>query len=162
MTWEGKRFPHQRRLKEKDLDRAEQKLVSRITDIEKASSFAALFDLIERAVGSLGGLGELYVYDTALRIGAQKRTLPQRAYLHAGARQGAKALGLEVAGVVGFFKSELPEALRELEAHEIEDVLCIYKLYFTGEQRDLDDEATCWVDEEIEDEMSPRTIKRNC
>jgi hypothetical protein len=32
-----------------------------------------------------------------------------------------------------------------LEAHEIEDVLCIYKSYFTAEV-DLLDQRACWTD----------------
>jgi hypothetical protein len=39
------------------------------------------------------GIGELYVYDTALRIGAKLGVFPEKVYLHAGARIGVRNLG---------------------------------------------------------------------
>jgi hypothetical protein len=44
------------------------------------------------------GIGELAVYDTALRIGARLGLEPAKVYLHAGTRAGAKALGLAYGG----------------------------------------------------------------
>ena len=38
------------------------------------------------------GFGELSIYDTAVRIGAHLRIEPDKVYLHAGAREGIKAL----------------------------------------------------------------------
>ncbi|MEK7411500.1 MAG: hypothetical protein AAB327_09000, partial [Actinomycetota bacterium] len=43
-------------------------------------------------VGHFDDLGPLYVYDTALRIGAKKGQMPKVVYLHAGTREGAKKL----------------------------------------------------------------------
>lgn len=162
ITWDGKRYSHQRRLKEANLNRAEAKLVGCLKKIQAAENFASLFDLVKRTVGHLGGLGELYVYDTALRISAKKGTLPQRVYLHAGARKGAKALNLKVEGVIGLFRSELPAELGELEPHEIEDVLCIYKRHFTGERPELEDQTACWSDDEIEDDDGLLAVRPVC
>lgn len=142
-----KRYSHQRRLKQQNLLRAEEKLVATIAEIERVTRFAPLFELVEKAVGHLDGLGELYVYDTALRIGFYRQILPERVYLHAGSREGARALNCPVDGVIGLFKSDLPDEFRKLEMYEIEDVLCIYKRYFTGEQTDLDDNKACWLDD---------------
>lgn len=162
MTSEGKRYSHQRRLKEVNLQRAEAKLIGRIAEIEQAKRFALLFELVKRSVGHLEGLGELYVYDTALRIAAKRGALPERVYLHAGARLGAKALKLDVDGVIGFFRSELPQALQELEPHEIEDVLCIYKRYFTGEVAELADKTACWTDDDLGKEDELPTVRPAC
>ena len=75
---------------------------------------------------TVGGLGELYVYDTALRIGAKLNLLPNKVYLHAGTRSGAEALGFDGKATV-LNVSDLPRELQKLEPHEIEDVLCIFK-----------------------------------
>jgi hypothetical protein len=98
--------------------------------------------------GPRAGLGELYFYDTALRIGAKLGVLPQAVYLHAGTRAGATTLGLIVDGSV-LLKSELPELPQKLQPHEVEDVLCIYKKYFAGKS-DIDNADACWVDDELE------------
>jgi hypothetical protein len=77
-------------------------------------------------LGTLSGIGELYVYDTAFRLGAYLALLPVDVYLHTGTRAGARALKLNVDRK--FIPiDEFPTALRHLQAHEIEDFLCIYK-----------------------------------
>jgi hypothetical protein len=123
-------------------------LAEHLEEIGCAKNFAGLHALLTRLLGSRAGLGELYLYDTTLRIGAKLGFLPQAIYLHAGTRAGAEALGLPVNGKV-LLKSELPTALQQLDAHEVEDVLCIYKEYFAGKS-DLDNADACWVDEEVE------------
>ncbi|MDQ3246773.1 MAG: hypothetical protein M3Q52_07800 [Pseudomonadota bacterium] len=75
---------------------------------------------------SVSGFGPLARYDTALRIGFWLRLLPARVYLHAGTRDGSRALGLDAAdGSLG--RDQLPPELEPLEMHEVEDFLCIYK-----------------------------------
>lgn len=75
------------------------------------------------------GLGELYFYDTALRIGAYLNLHPEKVYLHRGTRIGAKKLGFD-------WKKEsldpaiFPEPLKPLKPLEIDYFLCIYKKYF--------------------------------
>jgi hypothetical protein len=150
-TPDGRRYRHQSRLKRKDLERASGVLAARLAEIAEAADFAKLYALCESALRPLDGLGELYLYDTALRISARKGALPRRIYLHAGTRAGAKALRLDTRGKA-IDLSDLPPALRELEAHEIEDVLCIYKKYFTGERPVLDDESACWIDSDKDEE----------
>jgi hypothetical protein len=59
--------------------------------MEKANDFGDLFHLVGAALDSIHGLGELYVYDTSLRIGAKLNLFPDRVYLHAGTRLGAGA-----------------------------------------------------------------------
>jgi hypothetical protein len=72
-------------------------------------------------------VGELMVYDTALRIGAFLKLEPVSVYLHAGTKTGAKALGLTVSGKKNINVTDLPKEFRKLKPHEIEDCLCIYK-----------------------------------
>jgi len=122
---QGKRYSHQYRLKKTALEEARRILLMNSKAIAQSKSFDDLFSLVETKVGGITGIGELYTYDTSLRVGAKLGLLPTRVYLHAGTRKGARALGfkgrsrtLEV--------SELPSELRQLEPHEIEDVFCIF------------------------------------
>ena len=120
----GKRHPHQRRIPGRVLEVAKEQLFS--ADLERCDSFAKLFATVEEAIRPIHGIGELAVYDTAQRIGAYLGLMPERVYLHAGTREGAKALGVDVRRKT-VAVDELPEPLRALEAYEIEDCLCIYK-----------------------------------
>jgi hypothetical protein len=122
----GKRYSHQRRLKKASLKAALRSLLDASGAMQQASDFDELFKLIGTAVEPIPGIGELYVYDTALRIGATLNLFPARIYLHAGTRIGARALGLNDSTAT-LEVSSLPKVLRTLEPHEIEDVLCIFK-----------------------------------
>lgn len=120
----GKRWAHQRRIPAAALEEATNRL--RRAWLEKARSFDDLIQRVNSTVRSIRGIGELYVYDTALRIGAHLRLLPRDVYLHAGARMGARALHLDYRSA-SIPLDRLPVELRRLEPYEIEDVLCIYK-----------------------------------
>lgn len=146
-TSDGKRFAHQRRLRRVDLERAKTILGAKITAIADQSNFARLIEFVEAALRVERGLGDLYIYDTALHIGAKLGQMPARVYLHAGARDGALALGLDAKTRTVLDKGELPAALRVMEMHEVEDILCIYKRYFWGAVTDLDDARVCWSDD---------------
>jgi hypothetical protein len=73
-------------------------------------------------------LGELYVYDTSLRIGAYMGIWPQKVYLHAGTRKGAKALGFP-STARSIDPLAMPIEMSQLEPREMEDFLCIYKAH---------------------------------
>jgi hypothetical protein len=123
---EGKRYSHQRRLKRSVLEQAKDILLGSELQIGKVTSFDELLSIIEDDVAGIKGIGELYVYDTALRIGAWLSIIPRKIYLHAGTRQGAKVLGIDHrARAIDI--SELPRELAKLAPHEIEDILCIFK-----------------------------------
>jgi hypothetical protein len=116
-------------------------------EIQSTTSSAKLHTLIEESITrSRKRLDEMYRYDTALRIAAKLNRMPAAVFLHAGTRAGAKALGLDVTGR-SLLKSQLPDEFRDLECHQIEDVLCIYKKYFAGEVADLEDTGICWLDD---------------
>lgn len=124
----GKRQLHQRRFARSTLEKGRDALMQIRGAIRRAKSFDELHSLIEDATLPIKGINELYIYDTALRIGAKRNLLPTKVYLHRGTRQGARALGFWGKGPLRL--SELPKELRRLPAHEIEDILCIYKDYF--------------------------------
>lgn len=122
----GRRYSHQRRLKKPALKEALRNLLDKSGALKQASDFDELFNLIRAAVKPIPGIGELYVYDTAVRIGAKLNLFPIKVYLHAGTRVGGRALGLNDSTAT-LEVSALPKEFRTLEAHELEDILCVYK-----------------------------------
>jgi hypothetical protein len=129
----GKRFSHQRRLPRAVLTRGLRALFGVKRQIRAALTFHDLFILVQSALIPLKGIGELTVYDTAVRLGAFLALEPDRIYLHAGTRVGARQLGFD--GTRGWiFTSELPTPLDALPPSAAEDVLCIFKTQF-GKRR---------------------------
>jgi hypothetical protein len=124
---DGRRYNHQRRIPRRVLQVAAGRL-SRM-NLDAASSFDELHQLVHAAIGAIDGIGRPTVYDTALRIGAALRHSPDRVYLHAGTRAGARKLGLNWRKD-SLSMSEIPRALQKLEPREIEDVLCIFADHF--------------------------------
>jgi hypothetical protein len=100
----------------------------------KCADFDAIHDLVrellEDARPDTDGLGPLYFYDVAVRIGACRGDayLPKRVYLHAGALEGARKVlpgrKLKVGDVLDV--SEFPEAIRKFQPWAVEDFLCYY------------------------------------
>jgi len=125
----SKRYSHQRRLKKKALNQALRVLIAQSDNIGKARDFESLFRIVDTVIKPIPGLGPLYVYDTSLRIGAKLGLFPRRVYLHAGTRTRARALGLDYKAE-SLDSSVLPKEFRSLEAHEMEDILCIFKGQF--------------------------------
>jgi hypothetical protein len=125
----GKRQKHQRTFQKKTLRAARNKLTARKTaiSISKAKDFDQLYKIVEEAVLQTPGINELYVYDTALRIGAHRKFLPDKVYLHRGTRIGARRLGIKGKGPIELCK--FPPELRSVPAHQVEDILCIFRDY---------------------------------
>jgi hypothetical protein len=121
-----RRLKHQRRIKRDAMDTAEFALLKAKVAIKDARTFDDLFGIVSAVVEGVLGLGELYVYDTSLRIGAKLGVYPDRVYLHAGTRKGAKALGLNFRAD-SIPMDEVPLPLRKLPAVDVEDILCIFK-----------------------------------
>ena len=88
-------------------------------------TFDELHSFLEVTFLKIPGLGVLYTYDTALRIGFYLRLEPKAVYLHAGTKIGARALGVTTAKRAQV--RDLPLALQVLPVHEIENFLCIFK-----------------------------------
>ena len=91
----GKRYSHQYKIPRSAIPKAVVRLLSASNKIKHCGDFDELHDMVERVLADVRGIGKLYVYDTALRIGAKQKCLPKRIYLHAGTRIGARALGID-------------------------------------------------------------------
>ena len=118
----GRRHPHQRRISAHVLRYAADALTC--PPIRAHRSFRDLLHAVRDRIGDIHGIGELAVYDITCRIGASLGLKPDRIYLHAGTREGARAFGLRGSSVS---KSDLSQAFGALSSAEIEDCLCIYK-----------------------------------
>ncbi|GAA4420259.1 hypothetical protein [Bremerella cremea] len=123
-TANGKRNPHQYRLKKSNLKKVHDRLKRR--NLADCATFHELFEMAEEAIGDINGIGELMVYDTAHRLGAYLKRPPEKVYLHAGVRVGAAALGFEKSRK-WLEPAELPKPFQQLTAQQMEDCLCIYK-----------------------------------
>lgn len=123
----GKRHPHQCRIPAVVLEQAKGRLLA--ADLFSCGTFHDLFKTVQREISGIRGAGELFVYDVAHRIGAFLKLEPERVYLHAGTRTGAKRLGL-YRGQEYLEPQELPEPLQQLSPAQVEDCLCIYKEMF--------------------------------
>ena len=123
----GKRYRHQNKIHRKAIPQAESLLLEKCDELQNRRSFHELWSLIKGVLELIDGIGELYIYDAALRIGAYLNLSPDRVYLHRGTRAGAKAFGFVTRKKEWLNLGGLPNMLRELPAHEIEDILCIYK-----------------------------------
>jgi hypothetical protein len=122
----GKRYRHQTRIRRTAIAQAKPALLKVKEQIQACDTFDHLHDTVISALNGIEGLSELYYYDTAVRIGFYRDITPRKVYLHTGARDGARALGLDYSAP--FLEvSAVPKALRRLPPHEIEDFFCIYK-----------------------------------
>ncbi|MDR1443433.1 MAG: hypothetical protein LBI94_01000, partial [Treponema sp.] len=90
---------------------------------------------------AIEGIGNLAIYDTALRLGFRLNIYPKKIFLHSGAKEGAKKLGFELRP--GSFtapsgktyqhpyldKGDLspPSAVSTLPEYELENILCVCK-----------------------------------
>ena len=121
-----KRYRHQCRIPAATLKRGEGALQAASSRIRRFSTFHELHEYLQKLLFPFWGLGELYVYDTTLRVAAYRGLKPEYVYLHAGTRVGARALGLNVKQ--RFLQvADLPKPIQSLAPDEIEDFLCIYK-----------------------------------
>jgi hypothetical protein len=127
----GKRHPHQRRIPQLALEESRDRLLENVDLVRSAKSFDELFDLVNALIRPISNIGELTVYDTAVRIGARFGLEPDRVYIHAGTRAGASALGFDRRRHT-IEMSELPATIQRLSAQETEDLLCLYKSKLRG------------------------------
>ena len=119
-------FDHQFRILRAARPQAEVALTLAKSRLKACKAFHELHTLMDDVLRPIFGLGDLYIYDAALRIGAFLGLSPEFVYLHAGTREGARALGLG-RGRAYLEMRELPPPIRALSADEAESFICIYK-----------------------------------
>jgi hypothetical protein len=122
-TLDGKRHPHQYRIPAASLAEANRRLQR--STLASCRSFDELHDFVDGALRGIHMVGPLTVYDIAHRIGVHLGLAPDKVYLHAGTRVGARHLGFRGRDTIDL--DELPDAFSKLSAAETEDCLCIFK-----------------------------------
>lgn len=130
-TSNGRRHRHQARIPEPSLVEAAKRLLKLLAQIQGCENFDELLKLVEREIDPIWKIGKLAVYDVSLRIGAYLGLEPDRVYLHAGTRVGAKILGLNYKQE-SLSLGELPKEFQKLSPGEIEDCLCIFANDFSS------------------------------
>lgn len=122
-----KRLSHQWRLSGGVLAESARRLHLAREKLRGAKNFEELHGIVDLTIGPIPGVGPLYVYDTALRLGSYLDAMPDRVHLHAGARLGARTmLGPGRSRGPSLSLSEMPKPYRELRAFEVENLLCCY------------------------------------
>ena len=121
----NKKHRHQSRIREKHLRRAASVLLARREDIFAAPTFESLSEIIGATFQPGNGIGELAVYDFAIRIGAFLKLQPNEVHLHRGTRDGARMLDFHDEHTIPL--KHLPRPLQQLSPIEIEDFLCVFR-----------------------------------
>jgi hypothetical protein len=122
----GKRYDRQYRIRRTAIAQATSALLASERSIATAASFDDLLSLVSAQIHQIDGIGELYCYDTALRIGAYLGQFPTRVHLHRGTRAGAMALGLAYRRDA-LEMADFPPELSGRQPIHVENILCIYK-----------------------------------
>jgi radical SAM protein with 4Fe4S-binding SPASM domain len=123
---------HQIRISNKTLKFFGVQVSKHITKDSNFKNFEELFKKVKKIAGSVKGIGNLTIYDTALRIGfyLSNQVFPKDfVYLSRGTKEGAEALlGRKVKNAenVEVFR----KYFNELDSRQIENILCIEKEYF--------------------------------
>lgn len=132
-----KRYDHQFRIWRSAIPRAVAALLALEDRIARIESFDELLRLITEQLRDIPGVGELYYYDTAFRIGVYLDVYPTRVYLHAGTRVGARKLQPPVDHRKDALDiDELPSDLRRRPPYIVENILCIYADRLDGNSHD--------------------------
>ena len=121
----GKKNSHQNRIPKGTLEKFKKELKKQKGIILNCCTFDELLEISENS--SVKGIGPLAEYDIAFRYGRQTDIYPDKVYLHAGTREGAKKLGIVKRGAKYLTKEELPDYLKTIEPWMAEDFLCVKK-----------------------------------
>lgn len=96
-------------------------------ELIQAKNFKEIFTIIEEVKRQTSGLGDLWSYDTALRIGFNKGMLPQEVYVQSGVVKGAKkVLGLEKIQGRHLPLTKFQKELHVFPPYQLEFFLCRY------------------------------------
>ncbi|OFX20381.1 MAG: hypothetical protein A2033_13370 [Bacteroidetes bacterium GWA2_31_9] len=93
--------------------------------IQNCLCFEKLIEITNNLT-SIQGLGDLWSYDTALRIGFNLGVYPNKVYVHAGVRKGVKKIAPNIKIKRKMDLSQFPAEMQTLTHYEAENFLCIY------------------------------------
>ena len=129
VTPHRKIHPHQRGIGVKQLRQSAALLREYNSAIRKAKSFAHLFFITEAVKSELKGLGDLWSYDTALRMAFNrgKTFFPQAVFVQRGVMKGIKKIFKKMPVKQRTLPVKIfPKEVRSLKPFEIENFLTIW------------------------------------
>lgn len=121
---DGKKYFHQYRIIKQACEDSHH-ILKRLS-FNNIKDFESLYVYLKDNLLPVYGVGKLYIYDAALRLGACFDVEPTKIYLHAGALKGAKKLNLTISKDSLNIK-DLPLHLQTINPKFVEAILCIYK-----------------------------------
>jgi hypothetical protein len=119
---------HLNRLRICSLDSAVEILTGKTTQLKRCKNFDELHQILTHLVIHISGIGTVYCYDVALRIGVANGFLPEKVFLPSTpVRNAAHELNLEINDdkTINFGTLRLP--LKKLKPYVVEDFLCIFE-----------------------------------
>jgi len=125
-TNDNKMFSHQRRVGFKVANSSYELLKQREDDLRRCRNFEEILSITDKITNQIYRLGPLWSYDTALRIGFQKKLYPKNVYIQAGVKKGYKKIFNQNSKNRFEEKNNFPKELQILEPYEIENFLCIW------------------------------------
>ena len=123
-TWRGARgrvHPRQRRMPREVKARAGAALQE--LRLEGVASFEQCLGRVNATIGGVHGVGEVAVYDVALRLAAGRGLLPSRVRLHAATRECARLLGADPGRARWLPVEAFPVPLRDFSPWALERFL---------------------------------------
>jgi hypothetical protein len=118
---------HQYRVGYENCELGYEELMKYKNEIIKAKSFEDLFEITEKIRIKVNRIGDLWSYDTALRIGFNMGFEPKEVYLQSGVIDGLnKVLPSNRYKGRCISLKELPKELQVLRPYQVENFLCIY------------------------------------
>jgi hypothetical protein len=123
----GNKHSHQWRIKDYILEELADKMSMKAGEIFNVKNFDELYEIITKTC-VFKSIDSLTVYDTALRLGFYLNKLPEKIYIHTGARKGAEKICGKIKNHF-LMKKYLPEPFKscDLTEYELEDLFCVYK-----------------------------------
>jgi len=125
----GRINSHQRRLGVKTLRKSARIMESLYPAIQKKTSFAGIFEITEAVKSEMKGLGDLWSYDTALRIAFNRgeKYYPQSVFIQQAVTKGIKRIFPKMTiNNRSLPSSAFPKAIQQLQPYEIENFLCVW------------------------------------
>jgi hypothetical protein len=101
--------------------------INKKTPLAKCKSFEDIFNITEQVKRNTARLGDLWSYDTALRIGFNLGLYPKQVYTQAGVVKGVKkALNGKLPKGRSLPLNIFPIEIQKLQPFEAENFLCIW------------------------------------
>ena len=118
---------HQHRVGRKRGEAAAIEMSKFILELRTCKSFEDIFQITERVKNDVFRLGDLWSYDTALRIGFALNFLPTMVYVQRGVVKGVeKALNEKMPRARFISLTSLPKEIQRLKPYQAENFLCIW------------------------------------